>query len=278
MFLKRLACQCATKWPSLRSTGGAGLEDQAAAQRGADAADGEEVGAGQASSCVGTAFFKSLQEGEAEGLDAEGEGGNLSESALATWLLGLQLAARPARCALILNTEAVLFADARVIGPSREAVEQPAGRSYGEGAGAGGGRVLSAEAMLNLQRVISISGAELVLSGPSRASKASREALAQTLGRWGVHFTRWTTTADKQGGRGAQILDFVTRHLQASGGGDEGMPWAVVDGEKLGKEYDEEGALMMEVLLRQQSVLVGADGYSDELARATLHILMGEDE
>ena len=133
--------------------------------------------------------------------------------------------------------------------------------------------MLSVEAMLNLQRVISISGAELVLSGPSRASKASREALAQTLGRWGVRFSRWITTADLQGGRAAQILDFVTRNL-----GSEDVAWAVVDGERLGKEYTEEGALMMEVLLRQQSVVVGGDGYSDFLARATLKILMGEDE
>jgi hypothetical protein len=42
--------------------------------------------------------------------------------------------------------------------------------------------------------------------------------------------------------------------------------------------YNEEGALMMEVLLQQRSVVVGADGYTDQLARATLEILMGEGE
>lgn len=41
--------------------------------------------------------------------------------------------------------------------------------------------------------------------------------------------------------------------------------------------YEEEGALMMEVLLQQRSVVIGADGYTDQLARATLEILMGED-
>jgi hypothetical protein len=199
--------------------------------------------------------------------------GSLSASALASWLLGLKLVPRPARCALIINTESVLFVHARAMVASGEGAEQPAGRSYGEGGSGEGGRVLSVEAMLNLQRVITISGAELVLSGPSRASKASREALAQTLGRWGVRFSRWITTADLQGGRGAQILDFVTRKL-----GNEGVAWAVVDGERMGKDYNEEGALMMEVLLRQQSVVVDGDGYSDELARATLEILMGEDE
>jgi hypothetical protein len=46
-----------------------------------------------------------------------------------------------------------------------------------------------------------------------------------------------------KGGRGAQILDFVTRQMQASGGGLGGhgqeVCWAVVDGEVLGKEHDE---------------------------------------
>ena len=199
--------------------------------------------------------------------------GSLSASALATWLRGLKLVPPPARCALIINTESVLFVQTRAMVPSGEGAEQSAGGSYGEAGSGGGGRVLSVEAMLNMQRVISITGAELVLSGPSRASKASREALAQTLGRWGVRFSRWITTADLQGGRAAQILDFVTRTL-----GNESVAWAVVDGERMGKEYNEEGALMMEVLLRQQSVVVGGDGYSDELARATLEILMGEDE
>ena len=34
-------------------------------------------------------------------------------------------------------------------------------------------------------------------------------------GRWGVHFTRWTTTGDLKGGRAAQILDFVNRYLKS---------------------------------------------------------------
>ena len=50
-----------------------------------------------------------------------------------------------------------------------------------------------------------------------------------------------------------------------------------MDSERLGKGYEEEGALMMEVLLLQQSVLVGEQGYTDDLARATVGILMGQD-
>jgi IS5 family transposase len=52
----------------------------------------------------------------------------------------------------------------------------------------------------------------------------------------------------------------------------------VVDVETFGRQYDEEGALMMEVLLRQQSVVVADEGYTDAMARVTLEILMGEDE
>ena len=97
-----------------------------------------------------------------------------------------------------------------------------------------------------------------------------------TLDRWGVSFTRWTTSGDLPGGRGSQILDFVTRQLPLGSGGEE-VAWAVVDSERLGKGYEEEGALMMEVLLLQQSVLVGEQGYTDDLARATVGILMGQD-
>ena len=97
-----------------------------------------------------------------------------------------------------------------------------------------------------------------------------------TLDRWGVSFTRWTTSGDLPGGRGSQILDFVTRHLTKGSEGEE-VAWAVVDSERLGKGYEEEGALMMEVLLLQQSVLVGEQGYTDDLARATVGILMGQD-
>ena len=43
-------------------------------------------------------------------------------------------------------------------------------------------------------------------------------------------------------------------------------------------QHHEEGALMMQVLLRQHSVVVGTDGYTDDLARSTLEILMGEEE
>lgn len=46
----------------------------------------------------------------------------------------------------------------------------------------------------------------------------------------------------------------------------------------LWQELGEEGALMMEVLLRQNLIVVGAEGYTDCLARSTLEILMGEDD
>ncbi len=50
-----------------------------------------------------------------------------------------------------------------------------------------------------------------------------------------MHFTRWTTTAEMRGGSGAQILDFVTRHLHTPGAGVGEVPWAVLDDQSLGK-------------------------------------------
>jgi hypothetical protein len=47
-----------------------------------------------------------------------------------------------------------------------------------------GGGGLCAESMLNLQRVLAISGAEVVLSGRARVLKELREAEALALGRY----------------------------------------------------------------------------------------------
>ena len=52
-----------------------------------------------------------------------------------------------------------------------------------------------------------------------------------------MRFSRWTTTAELQGGEGAQILDFVTRQLKTPGVSvaGEDVPWAVLDAQHLGK-------------------------------------------
>jgi hypothetical protein len=108
----------------------------------------------------------------------------------------------------------------------------------------------------------------VVLSGASRESAAARELIAADLARWGVTAARWTTTAELPGGRGAQILDFITRHL----GND--MSVAVVDTEPLGSE----DGTMMQMMLRQQLVKVAPRGLGREEARRALALLAGENE
>jgi hypothetical protein len=75
MFLKRLACQCATKWPSLRSDAATGPQQQAGGQRRVDSSDADEEGAGEGTGSVGASFMQSLLDGEAEGLSEQGQGG-----------------------------------------------------------------------------------------------------------------------------------------------------------------------------------------------------------
>ena len=77
LFLKRLACQCANKWPQLRATD-------------------RESGGGTATAVVGgnedagvEAFLKSLREGENEGLGEDEEGGAFGEAALQRYLNAL---------------------------------------------------------------------------------------------------------------------------------------------------------------------------------------------
>ena len=117
----------------------------------------------------GGPFREALAAGEAEGLGGPGgDGGSLSTRALQQWLQGLVLGPKPGRCVLIVNTDTVLMA------PSRD-------ERYGETGGLGGG--LCPGAMVNLQRVLTLSGAELVISGQSRLAKPAREALAAALDR-----------------------------------------------------------------------------------------------
>eukprot|EP00747_Dinoflagellata_sp_TGD_P183740 gnl/TRDRNA2_/TRDRNA2_38850_c0_seq1.p1 gnl/TRDRNA2_/TRDRNA2_38850_c0~~gnl/TRDRNA2_/TRDRNA2_38850_c0_seq1.p1 ORF type:complete len:190 (-),score=45.39 gnl/TRDRNA2_/TRDRNA2_38850_c0_seq1:111-632(-) len=65
--------------------------------------------------------------------------------------------------------------------------------------------------MEQLHRVVAQTGAEIVLSSDWRRFDTSRAVLTDALAKYGMHFERWTSVADKEGGRADQILEFVQK-------------------------------------------------------------------
>eukprot|EP00195_Chlamydomonas_chlamydogama_P012346 CAMPEP_0202906048 /NCGR_PEP_ID=MMETSP1392-20130828/37156_1 /ASSEMBLY_ACC=CAM_ASM_000868 /TAXON_ID=225041 /ORGANISM="Chlamydomonas chlamydogama, Strain SAG 11-48b" /LENGTH=93 /DNA_ID=CAMNT_0049594401 /DNA_START=113 /DNA_END=391 /DNA_ORIENTATION=+ len=93
--------------------------------------------------------------------------------------------------------------------------------------------------MRQLKRIVDTTGAEIVLSSSWRQFEGARQKLANALTKYGLKFTRWTSTLDLDGSRAGQILAFVEE------AGRQLHSWAVLDDEDVtcGR-----GGMMMEVV------------------------------
>jgi len=131
--------------------------------------------------------------------------------------------------------------------------------------------------MKQLQRVVNESGAELVLSSSWRAFNHSREAVAVALGKYGLGFCEWTTTAGGEScsARVDQILEFVGRSTNI-------RSWAVVDDDNLVPSSEDSSNSMMRTVFRERFVRTNADSgidaaRADQLIRKLLDDSDSED-
>lgn len=131
----------------------------------------------------------------------------------------------------------------------------------------GGCGDLDPGALAALQELVTATRAEVVLTSGSRAAEVSRQAVKESLNRWGIDFVRWVTTGDLPGGRSSQILEFVTKHVK------EGA-WAVVDSEGVGRQ----DGLMMEMLLHSRCVVAPLFGPRDALEAAKILMDIDDDD
>jgi hypothetical protein len=131
----------------------------------------------------------------------------------------------------------------------------------------GGCGDLDPGALAALQELVNATRAEVVLTSGSRAAEVSRQAVKESLNRWGIDFVRWVTTGDLPGGRSSQILEFVTKHVKEGG-------WAVVDSEGVGRQ----DGLMMEMLLHSRCVVAPLFGPRSALEAAKILLDIDDDD
>ncbi|CAE7210588.1 unnamed protein product [Symbiodinium sp. CCMP2592] len=122
--------------------------------------------------------------------------------------------------------------------------------------------------MQELRRVVSTTGAQIILSSSWRKFEKTRNMLLEELAKYGLSFREWTTVAGGEGSeaRVDQILAFVT-----ASGVDS---WAVVDDEDLAPSSSLKSEGMMKSLFRQHFVRTDASqGLDAKAADALIQLL-----
>ncbi|CAE7944759.1 unnamed protein product [Symbiodinium necroappetens] len=122
--------------------------------------------------------------------------------------------------------------------------------------------------MRELRRVVSTTGAQIILSSSWRKFEKTRQMLLEELAKHGLSFREWTTVAGGEGSdaRVDQILAFVTASNVDS--------WAAVDDEDLAPSSSLQSEGMMKSLFRQHFVRTDASrGLDAETADALIQLL-----
>lgn len=131
-----------------------------------------------------------------------------------------------------------------------------------------GGGDLRQESLEALVELVSATRCEIVLTSSSRVAEVTRVAIKERLNSCGLDFTRWVTAAAMAGGRSAQILEFVTKHVAE-------QSWAVVDSVGVGST---ETGLMLHVLLASRCVISPQFGPGGALEAAKILLDADDDE